>query len=256
MAADGHAQAAARAPVALAIQLEYVAVERDGVIASDGALILVAEDLIEVDRTDRDERARGIRGRTAEGRVVVGHEMVPQIGVGRRQRGDLRDPERVDESILKCAIQPLAPAAGLGRIGGDVLNAQPIERPAHLRQLRLVYRAFGLGRVERPVRAVRVDGHRQPEGRDHVAERRHDRGRRLTGPQLRVQHAFGGIVEHGTEHRALVWAQRQPGMRTAVDVQQFPKARARLPPASMPATGSSLFQQARELQRRFHEAVR
>jgi len=76
------------------------------------------------------------------------HEAIAEIGIGPHQRQDLGDAEFIDESILEGAIQPLASPPGLRRIGRDVFNAEPSQRPSDLRQLRLGHPPLGLRRMQ------------------------------------------------------------------------------------------------------------
>src|ERR1044071_3022199 len=76
------AEACAAAPPALFVDLQEHAVECDGVVACDDTLFLMAEDLVEVVRADRDEGARGISRGAAEGGVVIGHEALLEIAIG------------------------------------------------------------------------------------------------------------------------------------------------------------------------------
>jgi hypothetical protein len=61
---------------------------------------------------------------------------------------------------------------------------------------------------------------------------------RLGRPELRVEQAFGGVVEHGNERLALVGTEGEPGVRAAIEMQQFAEARARFAPSAMATPGA------------------
>ena len=147
-------------PAGLGRQLEGATLEGPGVVPRHESLLLVAEDLLEVGVAKRDECGRGIGGRAAERGVAVREEAGAQIGIGRRPCRDVCDAELVDQPILEGPIEPLAAPARLRRLGRNVLDAEPLQRPPDLRELVPTDGTVGLRRVERPVRAVRIDGHR------------------------------------------------------------------------------------------------
>ena len=124
VAANDDAPADARGAAGLFRQLQVDTVEADGVVGRDHALGLGAEDLIEIDVAERHKGRCGIRGGPGEGGVVVGDEPLAQIGVGGRGGGDAGQAKFVNEAVLQRAIEPLAPPAGLRRVGADVLDAE------------------------------------------------------------------------------------------------------------------------------------
>jgi hypothetical protein len=65
MLADQDAEARAGGPPRLLGELQQLAVEAEGVVAGDDALLLVTQDLGEVDAAERDEG----RGRVVGGRL-------------------------------------------------------------------------------------------------------------------------------------------------------------------------------------------
>jgi hypothetical protein len=62
MAAHEHAQASTAAAAALLVDLQHDLIQGDGVVAADDALLLVAQDLIEIVRPDGDEGTMGSAG--------------------------------------------------------------------------------------------------------------------------------------------------------------------------------------------------
>jgi hypothetical protein len=111
MVPNCHMQAGAGPTAALARQLKHPPGELHGVVLAHHVRLFVTQKLLDISPAERDEGRGGVRRGTAERRVVIGQELLPQIGVGRRKRRDLRDAEFVDQAILKRAIQPLWPRA-------------------------------------------------------------------------------------------------------------------------------------------------
>ena len=71
-----------------------------------------------------------------------------------------------------------------------------------------------------------------------------------------MEHATGGVIRDGNQTTSLLGHEGEPGMHAPVQMQQFPKTGARLPPSAMPPARPALFDQPRGLQRLFHIAVR
>src|SRR6266516_7137917 len=132
MAADEHMQPGAGAAAGLLGQLQRDEAGGDDVVAPDDALVLDAEDLVEIDPAEGDEGRRGVRGRARELGVEGGQEASVQVAIGGRDGADVGDAELVDEAVLQGAIDALAAPARLGRVAEDVLDAEPGERAADL----------------------------------------------------------------------------------------------------------------------------
>src|SRR5215470_5218990 len=137
-------------------ELERDALGRDHVVAADDALVFDAENALEVDAARGDKGRGGIRRRTAELGVERREEVLAQVAIGRGDGGDAGDAPLVDEAILQRAIDPLTAAAGSGRVGENVLDAEPREGPAHLREPAAIGRAACRRGVGGPARAIRV----------------------------------------------------------------------------------------------------
>jgi hypothetical protein len=132
MTPDHDAKPRAAAPAALFVDLQEHAVERDGVVARDDTLFVMAQDLVEIVGADGDEGAGGIGGRAGEGGVVVREEVLVEIAVGGGDGVDARHAQFVDEAVLQRAVGAFTAAAGLGREADDVLDAQAGEGAADL----------------------------------------------------------------------------------------------------------------------------
>ena len=112
------------------VQLEQAAVELNGVIVADRALVLEAADALEV-RRGRQPGGLGMGGRLREARIVPGKKQIDHaLRVG--ERPSRREAQFADEAILEGAKEALDPPATLRRGGGDPADAEFLERPADL----------------------------------------------------------------------------------------------------------------------------
>ena len=82
VAADGDAEPRAGAAAGLLGELQGDALEDDDIVEADGALFLMAQDEIQIDGAERDEGRVRVRRRAGELGVVVGDEVLAQVGVG------------------------------------------------------------------------------------------------------------------------------------------------------------------------------
>src|SRR2546428_4503376 len=114
MAADEHAQAGAGSASGLLVELQTHLPEDHRVVLADGALLLVAEDLIQVDLAQRHESRSSLPWGMGKGLVVTRHEALPQIVIGVLERPDAGQPQLVDQAALHRAVHPLAAPPGLG----------------------------------------------------------------------------------------------------------------------------------------------
>src|ERR1700736_2602766 len=104
MAADEDPQARAAATARLFGHLQGHARKGDDVVAADDALLLDAEDLVEVYPAQGDEGRGGVGRGPGKLGVEGGDEPLAQVAVGRAHRGDVRDAQLVDEAILQGAV--------------------------------------------------------------------------------------------------------------------------------------------------------
>ena len=109
--------------------------------------------------------------------------------------------------------------------------------------------------MKRPARAIGVKRQRQAAGPYDMGQGGHHGVPRLGGPELGVEQPLGGVVEHRDEGLPLVGAERQPGVRAAIEMQQLAEARAGLAPAPMGSPRAPFAHEARLLQRELDEAV-
>ena len=150
MVTDGDTEPRATSTAGLRATLQRAAIHADGVIAGDDAGVFVAEDRVEIGRPQGHERARRVAGRSGERGVVLRDEAFGEIHIRRRDRRDPRHPQLVDQPVLQRAIEPLTAAPRLRRVRRNVLDPQPRQCPADLRELGLVTapRAFGVGNAQ------------------------------------------------------------------------------------------------------------
>ena len=92
MAAGQDPEAGAGAAAGLLGHLQGHAREGDDVVAADHALVLHAEDLVEVDAAERDKRRRRIGRRPGKLGVEGRQKSLPHVAVGGRDGGDARPP--------------------------------------------------------------------------------------------------------------------------------------------------------------------
>ncbi len=179
-----------------------------------------------------------------------------QIAVRPRHGVNPGHPEFVDEAVLQRAVDPLAATAGLRRVAQDVLDAEAVQGPPDLRELRAI-RVGARGRgVCRPAGAIGVERHGETVPLEDGAQRSHDGHHALAaGDELAVEDLLGGVIDHGDQRLLAGGIQRQPGMDAAVGMQQFAETGARLPAAPMPSAQAPLGDQPRPLQQRFDKGI-
>src|SRR5438445_987438 len=133
MAADEHAQARTASASRLLGELQGELLGGDDIVAADDALMFHAEDLLEIHATQPHEGGRALGRGAAEFGIERRDELLPQVAVRRRNGRDAGDAQLIDQATLQGAIGPFAAAARLGGVAQDVFDAQPRQRPAHLR---------------------------------------------------------------------------------------------------------------------------
>jgi hypothetical protein len=106
--------------------------QSDRVIFGYDALVMQGQTAVEVEAARQAaEVAGGLGGGTGEAAVVVGAEVF-QHDVGLVQSGGLREAKFADQAVLAGAPGALDAALGLGRVGGDLLNAELLENASQL----------------------------------------------------------------------------------------------------------------------------
>jgi hypothetical protein len=97
----------------------------DAIVVADLALLLNAQDLVEIDaRNGREGRAFARRLNREAG--VVGRQIdLAQEGVGRLDRRDPGQPELLGQAVLQRAEYPLRTAPSLRRESANMLDPDP-----------------------------------------------------------------------------------------------------------------------------------
>src|SRR5260370_928552 len=110
------------------------------------------------------------RGRAGEAAVMGRQIDLAQPSVGGLDIVDAGLRQLLDQTILQRAEHALRATPGLRRIGGNVLDAQPLERPADLRQPAAIDRLAGLGGDEVMAAAVGVETERHAHSIQHLTK--------------------------------------------------------------------------------------
>ncbi len=134
-------------------QGDGVGAQGDGVIGGDDAPIVQAEAAGKIEAARQAaEVAHGIGGGTGEALVVIGREAGERcVGIG--QGGGASEAQFADETVLKGAPGALDAAFGLGRVSGNLLDAELVEGASELSGRLFSGELFG----ERPVRIVALE---------------------------------------------------------------------------------------------------
>ena len=117
------------------------------------------------------------------------------------------------QPVLQGAERPLAAAARLRRVGGDVADAQLLQRPADLGQLGLGDLPARRGRVEVVAAPVGVELDEQPVPLDHLGQAAKRRRRALLLDQDGRVDRRGRVVER--DHQVQRRLPGQPGMASS-----------------------------------------
>src|ERR1700694_4960969 len=140
-------------------------------VGGDHAPIMQAEAAGQIEAAGQAAKVgSGFGGGTGEALVIIGAE-ASEHSVGLRQSGGLGEAKFADQTVLTSAPGALNAALGLGRVGGDLLDAEFVEGAAELRGSLFSGELFGEG----PVRivaledgvAVAVEAERDAVGGDH-----------------------------------------------------------------------------------------
>ena len=229
----------ARPRIAVAVrsraQLQQRTIQLQRVVVADGAPILEAADAVEVRGRGAPGRL-GIRGGLGEAGIVAREKAIQEaLGVG--QRGGPGEPEFDDEAVLEGAEETLDPTLALGGGGGNPPDAElmqgatnlgggngafELEGPA-LRDARIA--------VKQAV-AVGVGGDRDAIAADEMAEQEEVTVGVFDGPKDGREDFAGSVVDGRMEDEAGA-AVFEPGMMTAVHLDEQPRLRHALSPTAV-----------------------
>jgi len=142
----------------------------DGVVGGDDALVAQAQATGKIEAARQGAKvARGVGGGAGEALVVVGAE-ASEHGIGLLQSGGVGEAKFANQTILKGAPGAFDAALGLGGVGGDLLDAESLERAPELGGRLFSGELFGEG----PVGIVALEAevrYRQPG--DRVWQKKH-----------------------------------------------------------------------------------
>ena len=108
VATDEDPEAGTGAAAGLLHQLTGDPIGGDDVVAADDALVLHAEDLLEIHAAHWHEGGGGVGGGAGELGVQRGEDVFAEVAIGQREGGDAGQPGAVDEAALQGAIGALA----------------------------------------------------------------------------------------------------------------------------------------------------
>ena len=190
--------------------------ERNDMVGADHALVAKAEAAIEIEaRGQGAEVALSLASGDGETLVVVGAEAGEDL-VGGVEIAGLGEAEFADQAVLAGAPGALDAAFGLGRVGGDLLDAEFFQGAAQLGGALFAGELFGHGPVgivalEDAV-AVAVEAERHAVSGDHgvrcahIAESVFGFELKMSGEDL----AGGVILKRGRrKRRARYWRGRR-----------------------------------------------
>jgi hypothetical protein len=156
---------------------DEVGAEGDDVIGADHAPVAEAEAAIEIEaRRQGAEVALGLASGDSEALVVVGAEASEDL-VGGGEIAGLGEAEFADQAVLAGAPGALDAAFGLGRVGGDLLDAEFLQSASQLGGPLFTGELFGHGPVgivaleDAVAVAIKAEGH--AVSHDHGVRRTH-----------------------------------------------------------------------------------
>src|ERR1700675_3001003 len=149
--------------------------EGDDVIGTDHALVAEAEAAGEIEAGwEGAEIALGLASRDGEALIIVGAEAGEDL-VGGVEIAGVSEAEFADQAVLAGAPGALDAAFGLGRVGGDLLDAEFLQSPTQLVGGLFSGELFGQGPVGSVALkddvAIAVDTERHAVSGDHSVHR-------------------------------------------------------------------------------------
>lgn len=218
------------------VELQQAAVQRDGVVVADRALVLEAADALEVGRRGLPGGLR-MGGRPRETRVVAWEESI-EHALRLREGTSVREAQFGHQAILKRAEEALDPPPALGRGGGDPVDTEFLERAADLGRGDGAGQLVGQRRWEAGIamkQAVAIGVHcrRDAVALDETVEEHEVALGVFLGAKDPGQHVPCRIIDGGVQHKTRA-AGLQPGMVTAVHLDEEAGLRHALSAPAMP----------------------
>ncbi len=218
-------------------ELEEAPIELDGVIVLDGAPVLEAADRVEIStRGGWAPGWLGMRGGLSEAYIVAGEKPGEHTG-SLRERAGLGEAEFDHQAVLKSAEEAFNPTLRLRGVGPDPLDAQVAERTPDLGLARgpaelLVKGERGAGIRTKDAMAIGVHGGRETIAAEELPEQEEVAMCILLEAKDGAQHPPRGVINGGEEDEAGA-AVLEPGMMTAIELDEEACLRHALPPAAM-----------------------
>src|ERR1019366_2253407 len=199
----------------------------------DDALIVQGQAAGEIEAARQGaEVGSGLGGGTSKALVVIGTELV-EYGISFGQGAGAGEAQFADQTVLAGAPGAFDAAFGLGRVGGDLLDAELVEGTSELSRGLFSGEVFGEGpmgivALEDAV-AVAVEAERDARSGDHGAESA-EIAESIFGFELEVsgEDAAGGVVLQADESE-LGAAALEPIVTAGIGERHHAQARAGRP---------------------------
>src|SRR6202049_1067216 len=121
--------------------------EGDDVSGTDHALVAETEAASEIEaRWEGAEVALGLSSRDSKAMIIIGAEASEDL-VGGVEIAGVSEAELTDQAVLAGAPDALDAAFGLGRVGGDLLDAEFLQSPSQMGGALFTRELFGQGPV-------------------------------------------------------------------------------------------------------------
>src|SRR5262245_40691707 len=214
--------------------LDQARAEAHGVVAGDDARIAAAKDAGEVARRPAPYGRR--RGRAVREAAIEVTEEAREERVGGLAGGDAPQAQFADEPILERAPQPFDPALALRTARLYIADAELLEHPAEMRgglhAGQLLRQAPVLIAADEDANAIAIEGHRQPDARDHLLE--HDGvAMQVFGGAEVQRHDLGRGIVDGAEQGHRGPPTLEPVKGTAIDLHELARCRFARAPTPM-----------------------
>ena len=218
--------------------LEAAAVPLHDIVVADRAFVNEAADAFQIPGSGAPGFF-GLAWCAAEAPVVVGKEAAENF-VGRWEIARASQPQFAGEAILKGAPEAFDAAFGLRRAGGDVGDAELLERTAELSRLAFARELFFDGPVivvaDENAVAIAVKAEGDAAAAQQAAEQAKIAARIFGGKKFGGQDLASGVVEKA-EQGELRTALFEPGVQAGIEEQHVAFASARQ--ASLAMRGSA-----------------
>jgi hypothetical protein len=157
---------------------------------------------------------------------------IGQVGLRRLGGRNASQAQFTHEAILQRGPQALDAALGLGRVGGQIADAELVQHATQVRGGLPAGQLFGQRPVpvvaDEEIEAIAVEGQGQAVLREQLLKERGVAVDVLGRPEVQGEDLARGVVD-GAEQHELGAAALEPGERTAVDLHEGPAGGLRHP---------------------------